>query len=499
MDKETIQMINLSEIYPHPDNPRKDLGDLRELTDSIEKNGIMQNLTVIRGHYFTEAEMVALQEQYAETHDKAILRKMHEGYTMDGYTLLIGHRRAEAARLAGFTRVPCTVMTALDKKAQVGIMLEENMQRNDLTIREQAAGFQMMLDLGDTVETVAKKTGFSKSTIKHRLAIAALDPKAIAAAEEDGYYQISISDYMKLEKLPTIEDRNAVLRDARNGRQLDYEIKFRLDQIAKEKQEKEIVRKAELLGVRQAPKNVHSWTAGYEQVKCVKYEDAEKELGKIEKPEECVWTSGYGGIDILRKDKKEEKEKILSEFDLKQNYDKKRRKRCREIQKEMDAKRKSFILRIAKRDVIPPEKDHESDIIAELLRIGMEGEAYLSKVAMLEYYTGKDRWELKGEEREAAETIMRGVSIIAKLMMSIDRFFAMRTGTDQENLITYDGLKNVDRAELLANFYEVMEQEYGYVLDEEERSMIDMTHEVFRTYEQQKAHEELQAMDEEAK
>ena len=496
MDKDTMQMINLAEIYPHPDNPRKDLGDLRELTDSIEKNGIMQNLTVIRGHYFTEAERVALQEQYAETHDKAILRKMHEGYTMDGYTLLIGHRRAEAARLAGITRVPCTIMTALDKKAQVGIMLEENMQRTDLTIREQAAGFQMMLDLGDTVETVAKKTGFSKATIKHRLAIAALDPKAIAAAEEGGYYQISISDYQKLEKLPTIEDRNAVLRDARDGRQLDYKIKFRLDQIQREKQETEIVRKTELLGVRKAPKNVTRWSGDYEEVKTVKYEDAGKEIGKIEKPEECVWISGYGGVDILRKKKKQEKS--LSEFDKKQNYDKQRRKRCREIQKDMDAKRKSFILRIAKRDVIPPEKDHESGIIAELLRIGLEGEAFLSKEGLLEYYTGKARWEMKGEERETAETIMRGVSIIAKLMMSIDRFFAMRTGTDQENLITYDGLKNVDRAELLANFYEVMEQEYGYVLDEEERSMIDMTHEVFRTYEQQKAYEELRTLEKEA-
>lgn len=44
-------------------------------------------------------------------------------------------------------------------------MLEENMQRNDLTIYEQAQGFQMMLDLGETAETIAEKTGFSTSTI----------------------------------------------------------------------------------------------------------------------------------------------------------------------------------------------------------------------------------------------------------------------------------------------------------------------------------------------
>ena len=54
-------------------------------------------------------------------------------------------------------------------------MLEENIQREDLTVWEQAQGFQMMLDLGETEDTIADKTGFSKTTIKHRLNIAKLD------------------------------------------------------------------------------------------------------------------------------------------------------------------------------------------------------------------------------------------------------------------------------------------------------------------------------------
>lgn len=48
--------ISAQEIYQHPDNPRKDLGDLTELAESIKKNGIMQNLTVIPGHWLTEEE-----------------------------------------------------------------------------------------------------------------------------------------------------------------------------------------------------------------------------------------------------------------------------------------------------------------------------------------------------------------------------------------------------------------------------------------------------------
>ena len=42
-------------------------------------------------------------------------------------------------------------------------MLEENIQREDLTVWEQAQGFQMMLDLGETEDTIADKTGFSKT------------------------------------------------------------------------------------------------------------------------------------------------------------------------------------------------------------------------------------------------------------------------------------------------------------------------------------------------
>ena len=39
--------IQPKQIRPHPQNPRKDLGDLEELEDSIRANGIFQNLTVV--------------------------------------------------------------------------------------------------------------------------------------------------------------------------------------------------------------------------------------------------------------------------------------------------------------------------------------------------------------------------------------------------------------------------------------------------------------------
>ena len=40
-----MQMILIAadQFYQHPDNPRKNLGDISELTESIKKQGIMQN------------------------------------------------------------------------------------------------------------------------------------------------------------------------------------------------------------------------------------------------------------------------------------------------------------------------------------------------------------------------------------------------------------------------------------------------------------------------
>ena len=105
-----IVYIPAERLVPHPDNPRKDLGDLTELAASIKENGIFQNLTVV-----PEFE--------------------------DRFTVIIGHRRLAAAKLAGLTELPCVVVE-MTPKEQVQTMLLENMQRSDLTVYEQAQGAQ---------------------------------------------------------------------------------------------------------------------------------------------------------------------------------------------------------------------------------------------------------------------------------------------------------------------------------------------------------------------
>lgn len=171
-----LTYIPIEEIYPHPDNPRKELGDLTELADSIKASGIMQNLTVVC---------------------------REEG----GYTAIIGHRRLAASKLAGLTEVPCVIVD-MTPQEQLATMLLENMQRSDLTAYEQAQGFQLMIDFGETVDTVAEKTGFSKTTVRRRLEMAKLDAEKM---KKVSHRQISIEDFDSLAKIDDLNERNKLL------------------------------------------------------------------------------------------------------------------------------------------------------------------------------------------------------------------------------------------------------------------------------------------------
>ncbi len=175
--------IKISQLYPHPQNPRKDIGDISELAESIKNQGVFQNLTVIKGG-----------------------AGVPEGE--DGYTVIIGHRRLAASKLAGLEILPCSV-AEMDEKEQIATMLLENMQRSDLTYYEQAQGFQMMLDLGETQTSIAEKTGFSPATVSRRLQLTKLDQDKLKQVSEGR--QISLNDLESLNKIESIDKRNELL------------------------------------------------------------------------------------------------------------------------------------------------------------------------------------------------------------------------------------------------------------------------------------------------
>ena len=176
--KSKLQMIQVEKLHPHPDNPRKVIGDVSELAESIKANGILQNLTVV---------------------------PMNDDWTE--FTVIIGHRRLAAAKQAGLTELPCAIVEMTEKE-QLSTMLTENMQRSDLTVYEEAKGCQLLLDLGDTVAEVAEKTGFSESKIRRRVKLCELDEEAFKKSQ---IRQPTLQDYDRLNQIKDIDVRNELL------------------------------------------------------------------------------------------------------------------------------------------------------------------------------------------------------------------------------------------------------------------------------------------------
>lgn len=203
-----ITNIACRRLHPHPDNPRKELGDLTELAASIKENGVYQNLTVIPGHYLNSREYIAkCVDEGGDAAAAAAAWTPKAVWSSEDYTIIIGHRRAAAAQQAGLYELPCAIVE-MDEREQLQTMMIENMQRTDLTTYEQAQGFQLMLDLGDTVEQVASKSGFSQSTIRRRVKLLSLDRDAFRRAELRG---ATLSDYAELDKIESVEGKNKAL------------------------------------------------------------------------------------------------------------------------------------------------------------------------------------------------------------------------------------------------------------------------------------------------
>lgn len=179
-----IIMIETARLHAHPNNPRKNIGDVTELAESIKESGILQNLTVVP--WVSELT----------------------GETCKGeYTVIIGHRRLAAAKAAGIKELPCAIKE-MTPAQQLATMLAENVQRNDLTPIEQAEGIQMMFDIGESIADVVAKTGLSESTVRRRTKMLELDREKLRATEGRG---ATLADYEKLNEIEDIEVRNSVL------------------------------------------------------------------------------------------------------------------------------------------------------------------------------------------------------------------------------------------------------------------------------------------------
>ena len=135
------RMIRVDEIRPNPEQPRKALGDLRELTESVREKGVLEPLLV----RFISSEGC--------------------------FYIISGERRYHAARAAGLREVPCIEKSADDAET-LEIALIENIQRKDLTAFEEADGLHRLATQFEyTHEDMAKKIGRARSSVTETLSL----------------------------------------------------------------------------------------------------------------------------------------------------------------------------------------------------------------------------------------------------------------------------------------------------------------------------------------
>ncbi len=163
----------INAITVHPRNPRRALGDLDDLTESIREKGILEPLII--APWPTDARRRG--------------RKVP-------HVLIAGHRRLAAAKAAGLTTVPTIHRDDLTTTTlQVEAMLIENLHRADLTPVEEAEAYQMLLDLGLDEKTIATQVGQPVSRVKSRAKLIAL-PEPAKAKLHHG--QTTITDALAL-------------------------------------------------------------------------------------------------------------------------------------------------------------------------------------------------------------------------------------------------------------------------------------------------------------
>lgn len=391
MEEKVITYIEAAHIRPHPENPRKNLGDLSELVESIRKNGVLQNLTVI-----------PVEGEPGE------------------YMTLIGHRRYAAGTQAGVEKFPCQIAENLTPREQVSIMLEENMQRNDLTIWEQANGFQMMLNLGETEESIAEKTGFSKTTVRHRLNIAKLNQKVLQEKEKDECFQLSLKDLYELEKIPDVKTRDKILKESTSSNNLAQKARNVAEEIKRKEREKAYIKLCKAEGIGPAPEGAvnEQYSGKWEKVKEFELDKEVKDkLGcKTQAAkEELFYVVWWRTFTIIKKKGKEKKE--LSKYELQQKAMDKRKRQIKAMQKEMSAERADFV-KLAIEKKFKPENEKLEAVMERLFGVIVQCGSWMNEQVMLKFITGETSLYNKTDEEKAAYEKQRdGIGLIYKMMI----------------------------------------------------------------------------------
>ncbi|MFJ4873449.1 ParB/RepB/Spo0J family partition protein [Streptomyces sp. NPDC088757] len=149
-------------ISQNPDNPREKLRDLDGLAESIREIGLVNSITIA-------------------TRDAYLAERPERAGDLDEdtrYVVVDGHRRLEAARIAGKDTIRVSVNNKLvaTDEALLEAAFVANVHRDDMNPIEQAHALKKLVQFYGSQNKAAKRLGIGQSTISSKLSILELDP-----------------------------------------------------------------------------------------------------------------------------------------------------------------------------------------------------------------------------------------------------------------------------------------------------------------------------------
>ena len=157
-DSKQNNLVAIADLSRNPYQPRQNFKEekLKELADSIRKNGIIQPIAVRPS-------------------------KSSSGK----YEIIAGERRWIAAQRAGLHEIPVTILELSDVES-LEVAIVENIQRDDLNPIEEARGYKRLNEeFGYDHESISKLMSKSRSHISNTLRLLTL-PKDVVAMLEEG-------------------------------------------------------------------------------------------------------------------------------------------------------------------------------------------------------------------------------------------------------------------------------------------------------------------------
>jgi ParB family chromosome partitioning protein len=140
-----VSVWDLARLRPNPLNPRGELDKndpgIQALAESIRSKGLLEPLLIL----------------------------------VDG-TVVAGHRRRLACRIAGVDRVR-VIVQQMTEQEQLEVMLVENIQREDLTLLQEARGYRALIKTGLSQQDVVRRTGLPVTRVSQGLALLTLAPQ----------------------------------------------------------------------------------------------------------------------------------------------------------------------------------------------------------------------------------------------------------------------------------------------------------------------------------